>query len=83
MPEETRQILEAYLVQLRKRIHSQLQAVIFYGSLARGEYLVGRSNINLLVLVSGIPLDLLQWYGRFHRPSTMEQVTYCHTLVYD
>lgn len=74
MPEETRRTLEAYLAQLRKRIHSQLQAVILYGSLARGDYLVGRSNINLLVLLSDMPLDLLQWYGRFHRPWSKERI---------
>ena len=67
MPEEARHILQPYLGQLRKQMGEHLEAVILYGSLVRGEYVLGRSNINLLLLIRQFSLDIGQRCGSLHR----------------
>ncbi|MGH7207944.1 MAG: hypothetical protein ACREIL_01025, partial [Nitrospiraceae bacterium] len=52
MPTEVREVLREYLPQVTKIFGATLEAVILYGSAAGGEYLPGRSNINLLMLLS-------------------------------
>ncbi len=67
MPEEARHTLQPYLGQLRKQIGEHLEAVIMYGSLVRGEYIQGRSNINLLLMIRQFSLDIGQRCGGLHR----------------
>ncbi len=59
MPDPVRQTLGRYLVQLRKRLDAQIEAVILYGSVVRGEYVEGHSNINLLMVLQECTLQNL------------------------
>ena len=67
MPDEVRQTIRTFLGQLRKQIGDHLEAVILFGSLVRGEYVQGRSNINLLLVVRQFTLELGQRCGSLHR----------------
>ncbi len=74
LPAEIRPLLRAYVAEVAKLFGSSLQAVILYGSLARGEYLHGRSNVNLMLVLEKYDLDLLRQYGKIHGKWKKEQV---------
>lgn len=67
MPEEVQSSLRTYLGQLRKQLGEHLEAVVLYGSLVRGEYIQGRSNINLLLLIRQHSLEIGQRCASLHR----------------
>lgn len=67
LPEEVRETLEKYLRQLQKDWHSDLESILLFGSAARGDFIPGRSNINLLVMVPHLSVDVLQRAGHLHR----------------
>lgn len=67
MPEEVQRTLRTYLGQLRREIGDHLEGVILYGSLARGEYVQGRSNINLLVIIRQFSIEIGRRCGSLHR----------------
>ncbi|MGB0908791.1 MAG: hypothetical protein ACPGYT_00370 [Nitrospirales bacterium] len=60
MPESVQQTLSKYLVQVRKRLDAQIETIILYGSLVRGEYVEGHSNINVLLLLRECSISNLQ-----------------------
>ena len=60
MPEPVQLTLRKYLKQLRQHREAQLEGVILYGSLVRGEYVEGHSNINLLLIWKDYSLELFQ-----------------------
>ena len=66
MPDEAQYTLRTYLEQLRKQVGDPLNSVILYGSLARGEYIQDRSNINLLLIFDDISLPISQKLGHLH-----------------
>ena len=74
MPEEAQTTLRAYRKDVKKQIGSSIQAIILYGSLARGDFLLGRSNINLLVLLGQINIETLQGFAKLHRRWAKEQI---------
>ena len=51
LPTEIRQTLRSFVADVSKLFGSSLDGVILYGSAARGEYLPGRSNLNLLMVL--------------------------------
>ena len=63
IPESAQQTLRKYLKQLRPKLEAHIEGVILYGSLVRGEYVEGHSNINLLLVVNEPTLELLQHCG--------------------
>ena len=67
MPQEIQHALRSYLIRLRTQVGPNIEAVILYGSLARGEYVEGRSNINLLLILKECSLEILQRCGYLHR----------------
>ena len=67
IPEEVRHTLKSYLIQLRKQLGAHLEAIIVYGSLARAEFVVGRSNINLLLVVKEGSREILTLCGTLQR----------------
>lgn len=67
LPAESRETLRAWVDAVTAIFGARLRAVLLYGSAARGEFLPGRSNLNLLVLLDGEELDALARYGRQHR----------------
>ncbi len=67
LPAETRQALRSYLKEVTELFGSSLQGVILYGSAAQGDFLPGRSNINLLLLLAQCEPAILQQYAKVHR----------------
>ena len=66
MPGEVQHTLRTYLEQLRKQVGEPLKSVILFGSLARGEFIQDRSNINLLLILDDISLTISQKIGKLH-----------------
>ena len=67
MPEQVRGGLRRFLSQIKKIEPENTVGVILYGSLARGEYVVGYSNINVSVFLKEITADYLEQCATFHR----------------
>ena len=63
IPESVQRTLQKYLRQLRKDLDAQIEGIILYGSLVRGEYVEGHSNINLMLIVKNCTLETLQHCG--------------------
>jgi hypothetical protein len=74
LPDEMREILEKYLTQLKKDWQPDLESVILFGSAARGDFITGRSNINILTIVGHLPVGVLQRAGRLHRQWGKHQI---------
>jgi len=74
IPESVRETLRPYLAQVRTLFGNALEAVILYGSAAGGEYLPGRSNINLLILLARQDTNLLKQYAALHKRWKKEQI---------
>jgi predicted nucleotidyltransferase len=77
MPEiqdTVRETLRPYLAQVQKLFGSALEAVILYGSAAGGEYVPGKSNINLLILLAKQDTELLEQYAALHKRWQKEQI---------
>jgi hypothetical protein len=74
IPETVRETLRSYLAQVQKLFGNSLEAVVLYGSAAGGEYLPGKSNINLLVLLAKQDTELLKQYAALHKRWQKEQV---------
>lgn len=75
LPPDVRETLRSYLKEVTALFGPLLEAVILYGSAATGEYLPGRSNLNLLLLLSKYELITLQRYAKAHRRWSREQLT--------
>jgi len=74
VPAEVREVLRDYLPQVTKLFGTTLEAVILYGSAAGGEYLPGRSNINLLMLLSRHEGTHSQRYATLHQRWQKERI---------
>ena len=59
LPNETQKLLHTYVKEVKTLFGEQLEGVLLYGSAVRGEFLQGRSNLNLLLLVSSYEQALL------------------------
>jgi hypothetical protein len=74
IPETVRETLRPYLAQVQKLFGDALEAVILYGSAAGGEYLPGKSNINLLIILTRQDTELLKRYAVLHKRWQKEQI---------
>lgn len=74
LPLDVRETLRSYVTDVMALFGPSLEAVILYGSAARGEYLSGRSNINLLLLLAKHDIGALQRYGKEHRRWSKEHI---------
>ena len=74
LPDDTQKLLHAYVKEVKALFREQLEGVLLYGSAVRGEFLVGRSNLNVLLLVSSYNQALLNGYGTIHRRWSKEQI---------
>jgi predicted nucleotidyltransferase len=67
-PEEVGQGLERFCGELREALGEQLQAVILYGGLARGEYSPESSDVNVMVVLDQAGVETLDRIaGAVHR----------------
>lgn len=74
LPEEVRQTLGLFVERMTNLYGASLQAILLYGSAARGDYVPGRSNLNLLVLLTKIDVSLLQNYTKIHKRFQKEYI---------
>lgn len=74
LPPEVRQTLNAYVAEVAKLFGPTMEALLLYGSAASGEFLPGRSNLNLLILLNKRDLDLLRQYAKTHKRWSKEGI---------
>jgi predicted nucleotidyltransferase len=74
LSEQAHKLLRAYVQEVTKTFGHQLEAVLLYGSAVRGEFLPGRSNLNVLLFVSSYDVTLLKQYAAIHKKWSKEQV---------
>ena len=74
LPEEVRDTLRSYVDQTTRLYGPSMQSLTLYGSAVRGDYLPGRSNLNLLLLLSTLYVSVLQNYGTIHKRFHKEQI---------
>ena len=74
LPDETQKRLQTYVKDVKGRFGEQLEGMLLYGSAVRGEFLPGRSNLNILLLVSSYDSAVLKQYSAVHRQWSKEQI---------
>lgn len=74
LPEETQKLLQAYSKDVKGAFGDQLEGLLIYGSAVRGEFLPGRSNLNVLLLVTTYDAATLKRYGPLHKCWSKEGV---------
>jgi hypothetical protein len=74
LPGEIQKLLQTYVKEVKGRFGEQLEGVLLYGSAVRGEFLPGRSNLNILLLVSSYDSAVLKQYSALHRQWGKEQI---------
>jgi hypothetical protein len=74
LPEETQRLLQAYATDVKSAFGDQLEGLLIYGSAVRGEFLPGRSNLNLLLVVAGYDAAMLKRYEPVHKRWSKEGV---------
>ena len=67
LPDEIQKRLQTYVKDVKGRFGEQLEGMLLYGSAVRGEFLPGRSNLNILLLVSSYDSAVLKQYSALHR----------------
>lgn len=74
VPEETQNLLQAYAKDVKGAFGDQLEGLLIYGSAVRGEFLPGRSNLNLLLVITGYDAAILKRYEPVHKRWSKEGV---------
>lgn len=74
LPEETQQLLRSYVKDVAQVFGNKVESVLLYGSAVRGEFLPGRSNLNLLLFVSSYDVAVLKKYNGLHKRWSKEQL---------
>ena len=67
LPEDVHESLTRYVEHIQQNWSADLGALILFGSAARGDFIVGRSNINLLLVIKKQSVDLMQRAGQLHK----------------
>jgi len=60
-------MLRSYVAEVARIFGPTLEGILLYGSAARGDYLPGRSNLNLMVILSAHDAAKLGQYAKVHR----------------
>jgi hypothetical protein len=74
LPEEIQDLLTRYVAQINKDWSTDLGGLLLFGSAARGDFISGRSNLNMLLLVRCLSMDLLQRAGQLHEKWGKHQI---------
>ncbi len=74
VPDDVQQTLRAYVKEVRAAYGERLNGIVLYGSAVRGEFLPGRSNLNILLSVPAHDVALLQAYTALHTRWGKEQI---------
>jgi hypothetical protein len=62
LPDDTQKLLQTYVKGVKGQFGELLEGVLLYGSAVRGEFLPGRSNLNILLLVSSYDSAVLKQF---------------------
>ncbi len=73
IPSEVQQLLQRYVKETRTLLGPQLEGIILYGSAVGGEFLPGRSNLNLLLLLSAYEREGMKRYAKAHKRWSRDQ----------
>ena len=74
LPDEMQKLLQTYVKEVKGAFGDQLEGLLLYGSAVRGEFLRGRSNLNILLLFSSYDSAVLKQYSVLHRRWSKEQI---------
>ena len=74
LPEEVQDLLTRYVAQINEDWSTDLGGLLLFGSAARGDFIAGRSNLNMLLLVRCLSVDLLQRAGLLHKEWGKHQI---------
>jgi len=74
LPDDTQRLLRTYAKEVIGAFGEQLEGMLLYGSAVRGEFIPGRSNLNILLLVSSYDSAVLKQYSELHRRWSKEQI---------
>jgi hypothetical protein len=74
LPDDIQKLLQNYVKDVKGVFGEQLEGMLLYGSAVRGEFLPGRSNLNILLLVSSYDSAVLKQYSSLHRQWSKEQI---------
>ncbi len=74
LPNEVHDTLDAFVTQVTETFGDIVEGIILYGSAVRGDFLPGRSNLNILLLLTSSQPDVLQRYAKLHRRWSKEQI---------
>jgi len=74
LQEETHAPLRGFLRSIKKQKDLKFEAIIVYGSAARGEFLQGYSNINVLIVLERITQPALQQWSGIHKQWAREKI---------
>lgn len=74
LAEDTQQLLRLYVKDVVKTYGQHLEGLLLYGSAVRGEFLPGRSNLNVLLFLSSYDVALLKQYNGIHKRWAKEQI---------
>jgi len=74
LPEESQAQLRGYVKDIRATYGDQLDGILLYGSAVRGEFLPGRSNFNIVLVLKSYAGESLKKYSALHRRWAKEHV---------
>jgi len=74
MPQHAQATLHAYLRDAKKMLKDDVHAIVLYGSLARGDYLEGRSNMNVLMVFESLTLDIMKRCAKLNSQWSKERI---------
>lgn len=74
LPEDTQRLLQIYAKDIKAAYGDRLEGLLIYGSAVRGEFLPGRSNLNMLLLVTSYDAATLKTYAPIHKKWSKEQI---------
>ncbi len=67
LQEETHAPIRGLLRSIKKQKDLKFEAILVYGSAARGEFLQGYSNINVLIVIEQLTQPVLQQWSGIHK----------------
>lgn len=74
LSDDTHQLLKKYTNEVRAAFGDRLEGLLIYGSAVRGEFLPGRSNLNMLLVISDCDAATLKLYAPVHKRWSKEQI---------
>lgn len=74
LPEETQRLVQTYSKEVKAALGDRLEGLLIYGSAVRGEFLPGRSNLNMVLIVTEYKASTLNAYAPVHKRWSKEQV---------